>query len=122
MSFTIKIESTPEAILKKRGLGPGGAAPLAAAEAVYELSAPYVPIASGALRQSGAIRPAGTGYVIEYSMPYAKYQYYGLSASGRPLVYRGASPAGPRWEERMAADRGHELAVAVAAVTGGRAL
>lgn len=59
----------------------------------------YVPMRSGDL--AGTLHK--TNRSITYLMPYARYQYYGVSKSGKALKYstNKHKDAGPYWDKRM---------------------
>lgn len=64
------------AIIKKRGLEPSGEVQKVIDSEVLRLCDQYVPLDTGALRDSGQINTRlGSGEVI-YSTPYARKQYY----------------------------------------------
>ena len=79
-------------------------------EQVLLQSEPYMPRDTGALIASGRARDG----VVTYSVPYARYVYYGEAMEGRPpkrpsgraLRYQGAPMRGRLWLSRMKADRG----------------
>lgn len=92
---------------------------------VLRLSDKYVPLRTGALKQSGYLGTViGSGRVV-YNSPYARYMYYGKvmrDAQGRalygkapkhvtdePLTYHGAPQRGAFWFERMKAAHGHQI-------------
>lgn len=56
----------------------------------------YVPFRDGHLR---SVVDVGD-YYVEYRMPYARYQYYGVSHSGMPLNYKTPG-TGSHWDKRM---------------------
>lgn len=59
----------------------------------------YVPMDTGAL--SGNILK--TNHSVIYTVPYATYQYFGVSKNGKPLKYSKEKHAyaGPYWDKRM---------------------
>lgn len=62
---------------------------------------PYVPKKTGALIESAEKSTIiGTGK-IRYSLPYSRYQYYGVSHSGKALNYSSGGMRGAYWFERM---------------------
>lgn len=70
---------------------------LYAATTWHKLYSPYVPFDEGALRGTVVPRPKE----IEHTMPYARYQYYGVSKAGKPLKYRN-SKASAKWDQAAA--------------------
>ncbi len=59
----------------------------------------YIPMRSGNL--AGTYTTTSTS--VTYTMPYARYQYYGVSKNGKPLHYstKGHAYAGKHWDKRM---------------------
>ena len=69
----------------------------------------YVPFDTGALAETsvlegGAInkRNVHDNYIV-YNQPYARYVYYGISRSGKPMKYHKDKHllAGKEWDKRM---------------------
>lgn len=57
----------------------------------------YVPKREGVLRQSAVISP----FLIEYTAPYAHYQWEGVSKRGSRLAYHDPSGmTGSHWEQK----------------------
>lgn len=72
---------------------------------VLRYSEPYTPLITGTLIKTGILGTVvGTG-LVQYLAPYAKAVYYGDSPIGRPT----GPLRGPRWFERMKADKGKEI-------------
>ena len=99
--------SSPQTILRKRGLDKSGQCQKFFTNEVARLSDPYVPMRTGTLKNS--VRQDVDR--IMYVTPYAKPQYYGN---------RGTGMRGKLWVKRMMADKGRQLLAAVAAMAGGR--
>lgn len=121
MSFSIRVKETKinyAKILKDRGLGSDNKARLFLASEVARLSDPYVPMRIGNLKNIRIIAPDGR--TIKYTQPYAKKQYVGLSASGRPFNYNGAPMRGREWDKRMMADHSQDVVRSLAAFVGGK--
>ena len=98
--FRLSIKPT-EQILKERGLEAGGRVQKYIDETVIDLCEPYVPVDTGALKESPRTSsPPGGGKVV-YGVPYARKQYYENKGDGG---LRGA-----RWFERMKADRLNDI-------------
>lgn len=114
--LTVKVE--PENILAMRHMGASGGLDLFIAEDVRRRCDRRVPMRTGRLRASASVSDDGSR--ITYGVKYAKYQYYGVSDSGRALSYSGAPMRGGFWERRMLADEGDALAEDVAVFIGGR--
>lgn len=84
-------------IMEELGLEPGGRVQKYIDEAVIDFCEPYVPVDTGALKESPrTCSPPGGGQVV-YGVPYARKQYYENRGDGG---LRGA-----RWFDRMKADR-----------------
>lgn len=72
---------------------------------VLRLSEPYIPLITGTLIKSGIIGTVvGTGE-IQYVAPYSRTVYYSNSPIGRPT----GALRGPKWFERMKADKRDEI-------------
>lgn len=67
---------------------------------VLRLSDPYVPMKTGMLKKSGISGSVIGSGVVEYTVPYAKRQYYTNSGTGQ---------RGKLWFERMKADHKDEI-------------
>lgn len=109
----MKIEVKPTAeLLKRRGLEPGGRVQEIVDSEVLRLCDPLVPFVSSNLVKSGVRGTRiGSGEVC-YNAPYARYQYYGKSRTGKPLNYshkEGHEKAGSFWFERMKAAHRDEI-------------
>lgn len=94
-------------IIIKRSVGKNGKAALFLANEIRRLSDPYVPMANGTLKDTAVVTPGK----ITYDQPYARRQWY---------EHRGNGLRGPRWCERMWANRGKEIVHAVAKYVGGK--
>lgn len=73
-----------------------------AAEDVARLATQYVPMYKGILRGSVEAEP----FLVTWSMPYAHYQWAGISKSGRDLNYsKSPNPnATSHWEQHIDKD------------------
>ena len=128
-------------ILKSRGLGPDRQAEKFLASEVKRLSDPYVPFRQGTLKNTAQIVDDGAGTALVYNTPYAHYQWHGevmgpnvltdegwrsmakkgaKKYTGRPLTYSGGGLRGPRWTERMMADRHDDVVRSLANYVGGK--
>ena len=113
MKITVDINTAK--ILRERGLGGDNRAQVYLASEVKRLCDPYVPMQSGVLKNTAVVAPDGSS--VTYVQPYAHYQYYGKVMAGRApkqytgkdLTYSGGGMRGPRWDERMMADKSKEL-------------
>ena len=111
----VKVTFNANKILASRGLGSSKKAQKYLASEIVRLSDPYVPMQQGDLKNRRTI--AADGSQIVYTQPYAHYQYYGKAMGGRPpksytgddLTYSGAPMRGPRWVERMLADKRKDI-------------
>ena len=119
VSFNIKV---PEKILKERKVRDYGAVQKKLDRDVLLKCESYVPKRSGALIRSGwKGTKIGSG-IISYSAPYARYQYYGVSKTGKPLRYRGGGLRGSYWFARMKASSSYALLYEAAIKAGGKVL
>ena len=126
MRIDINAHIQPAAILQSRGLGDSTAACRFLANDIARLCDPYVPMQQGTLKNSKQIESDGSS--IQYNTPYAHYQYYGEVMAGRapkhytgkPIDYHGGPMRGPRWNQRMMADRGNEVIDNLAKFLGGK--
>ena len=117
MRIDCKVDIDVAAILASRGLGPDRRAEKFLASEVKRLSDPYVPFRQGTLKNTAQIEQGGEGTVLVYNTPYAHYQWFGQAMGGRapkhytgkPLTYGGGGLRGPRWVERMMADRREDV-------------
>jgi hypothetical protein len=115
MKVTVKVDIDTAKIMRQRGLGGDFGAQRYLASEVARLCDPYVPMQQGMLKNQHTI--ARDGSSIVYTQPYAHYQYYGKVMAGRApkkytgddLDYHGAPMRGPRWDQRMMADKRGEL-------------
>lgn len=111
MKCTVHVDFSPEAILRRRGMGPDHRAQIQLAQSVRTRCDKYVPFDTGRLKNSAALAPDGSR--ITYSAPYARAQYYG--------DYRHPDPnRGKYWDRRMLAGEKPGLISDVITVTGGR--
>lgn len=109
MQVNIRLQmQSDEQLLRQRGLYEGGPAERFLTHEVRRLSDPYVPFLKGPLKNT-AIEGQHT---ITYIQPYARRWWY---------THKGKGLRGPRWCDRMWADRGPEIVKTVANFCGGRA-
>lgn len=102
-----------QVMVQARGLEAGGEVQKYIDSEVIRLSDPYVPFDTGMLKHSAiSATVIGSGVVV-YNTPYASKQYYGN---------RGVKGLrGPRWFERMKADRREDILRGAAKIAGGEA-
>lgn len=93
MSIVLKPTSQ---IKTKLGIEPNGRVQKFFTNTCYKHMDKYVPYKEGNLRTIVDIQDDS----ITYESPYAKYQYYGISKSGNPLVYKTPG-TGSFWDKRM---------------------
>lgn len=123
----IRVDVDSARIMRERGLGGDNRAQVFLASEVKRLSDKYVPKQQGLLKNQSVI--ASDGSTLTYTQPYAHYQYYGEAMAGRapkkytgkPLDYHGGPMRGPRWDRRMMADKGGEVADNLKEYIGGLA-
>ncbi len=105
-------------LLAERGLGRSHKADLFLGETVRSYCADYVPVRTGALRDSALVTAAGDRAELRYRRSYAREVYVGVR-DGRVLHFRGAPLRGAYWDKRMMADRGGEVTQRLAEFVGG---
>ena len=120
----------PDDILAMLGLDDGGRVQQVIDQRVIDFSLPYVPASPDRTLEFSAqvSTEVGSGLVV-WNTPYARYQYYGFVmtddagrtwvgpgetkpvVTDRPLTYdTSQNPmAGPRWFDRMKADRLNDI-------------
>lgn len=101
----VRINPT-SAIKLNLGINPGGRISKFATETCARYMDDFVPFREGNLAKYTIV-----GNEIYYDQPYAQYQYYGVSKSGKPLNYSTEKHtyAGPYWDRRMMSARGSEV-------------
>lgn len=72
---------------------------------VLRFCEPYTPLITGTLIKTGILGTIVGSGEIQYLAPYSKEVYYSNSAIGRPT----GPLRGPRWFERMKADKKDEI-------------
>lgn len=91
----VRIKPTSQ-IKARLGLEPNGRVQKYFTNTCYRYMDKYVPYREGNLRTIVDVQDD----VIIYESPYAKYQYYGVSKTGKPLEYRTAG-TGNYWDRKM---------------------
>lgn len=137
MGLNGKLEMKPvSAVLKERGLEPGGRVQKFVDQEVIRLMAPYTPFLNGELERSATQSTVIGSGEVKQNTPYARYQYYGeifgpnipifeggqlvgfrspkgqkKHPTGRPLKYNTSKHplAGKMWFERMKADHRQDI-------------
>lgn len=104
--ITLQMDPT-DRILMRRYLNQNGKAQQFFTHEVRRQCDPYVPMRTGALKNTAVEH---VNY-IEYIQPYARRQYY---------EHRGNGLRGPRWDQRMWPDKGPQIVKAVANFCGGK--
>lgn len=102
-------------VLAKRGLLPSGKTQKFLTNQIQMYSDKYVPFLDGMLKTKATMSLDGTS--ITYQSPYARYHWYGLLMIGdapktltdTQMKYNGASMRGPKWTERMWADKSETI-------------
>lgn len=129
MKIKVTVSMDKNQVISRRGLGADNNVRKHLASTVKRLSAPYVPMQSGMLRNTAEI--SSDGKMLTYTQPYAHYQYYGQVMGPNVLTkdgwisiakkggkqYTGAAiknhVGGPYWDKRMMADRREDVVRAV---------
>ena len=141
MDIKVTVNIDPGSILAARGLGSSNRAVLFLGNEVKRFADPYTPFQQGVLK-SPSLSAAGDGAELRYQTPYAHYQWHGQAMgpnyqrsdgewrsaapkggkryTGRALTYSGGGLRGPRWTERMMADRGRDVTASLARYVGGK--
>lgn len=143
-----QMDIDPEKILEAHGLNPGGEAQAFLESEIVRQCEPYMPFDTGLLAGSGKSWPKPGGGYIKWDGPYAHYQYMGVvygpnipikdeegditgwwsppgqkkHPTGKNLQYSTEHNelSGPRWVERMMADKSGEIEEALAKKIGGK--
>ena len=91
MKVNVKVNIDCNKILQSRGLGKDGAAARYLANLVAKHSDKRVPFQAGHLKNQRTITVQNGSAVLEYTQPYAHYQYHGQVMAGRAPKQRRAS-------------------------------
>ena len=112
MTFNGKLELKDiNTVLRVRGLGNRGKVQQYIDSEVVRRNDPYVPMDTGALKNSANINTVIGSGEVKYKTPYAKKQYYGNKGTGL---------RGRLWFERMKADHKQDILRGAAKIAGGR--
>lgn len=112
--MAVKIKPTSQ-IKARLGIEPNGRVQKFFTNTCYKHMDKYVPLDEGNLRTIVDIKSDS----ITYESPYASYQYYGISKSGKPLNYRTAG-TGDHWDERMKSVEMQDVVKEVQDYVGGK--
>ena len=115
-------------ILERRELQDGGKVQRYIDSEVLRLSDPYIPFQSGQLKRSGTLATDIGSGEVNWSTPYARYQYYGKLMIGNApktltnidLQYHGGGKRKEKWFERMKIDHKKDIIAGAAKIAGGR--
>lgn len=110
LTFEFKL-ATKEEIMQKRGLESGGVVQQIADSEVMRYMDPYIPLASGAMRNSMLTYTVPGSGEVNVNTPYAHRRL--LSARKNGL-------RGPNFFERMKADHKKDILRAAASAAGGK--
>lgn len=107
MKLNIKVKmNDANKIIREHGLGSDGNVTNFLRNEVDRFCDPYIPMQTGTLKNTKTYPNCHT---IQYTSPYARYQYYGKSHAGQPLHYSGAPKRGDHWDKRMMNDHKQEI-------------
>ena len=110
------VKLKPTSVIKARlGIDPNGRVQKFFANTCYKHMDKYVPLDKGDLRTNVSVKADS----ITYESPYARYQYYGISKSGKPLNYRTPG-TGDYWDKRMVSAEMEQVVEEVQNYIGGK--
>lgn len=124
LDYTIDGIKISDDLLNQIGIDKQNTLVAFAADTAYRYMDKYVPksnghfiggeenifIPGGMLREVVDIYSSGKDYVLDYMMPYARYQYYGQRADGSHKVKNYTTPGtGPYWDKNMLTAEGKEF-------------
>lgn len=110
----VKLKPTSE-IKARLGIEPNGRVQKFFSNTCYKHMDKYVPMDEGNLRINADVKADS----ITYESPYARYQYYGISKSGKPLNYRTPG-TGDYWDKRMVSAEMEQVVQEVQNYIGGK--
>lgn len=110
----VKLKPTSQ-IKARLGIDPNGRVQKFFANTCYKHMDKYVPLDKGDLRTNVSVKADS----ITYESPYARYQYYGISKSGKPLNYRTPG-TGDYWDKRMVSAEMEQVVEEVQNYIGGK--
>lgn len=128
MKVNVKVNIDCKKILQSRGLDKNGAAARHLANLVAKHSDKRVPFQAGHLKNQHTITVQNGAAILEYTQPYAHYQYHGQVMAGRapkhyigkPLTYHEAPTRGSKWDVRTMQADGSKIVADFAAYVGGK--
>lgn len=99
MTFDYEIKlPNADKLIKEFGLEPNGRLQYVVDSTIVMYSAPYTPRDNGVLQ--GSVNSSIGSGVLVYEVPYAHYQWVGISKYGKPFVYQKKNPlATSHWVE-----------------------
>lgn len=112
--MSVKMKPTSQ-IKVRLGIEPNGRVQKFLTNTCYKHMDKYVPLDKGDLRTNVSIKADS----ITYESPYARYQYNGVSKSGKPLNYRTPG-TGDYWDKRMASAEIQDVTAEVQDYIGGK--
>ena len=110
----VKLKPTSQ-IKARLGIEPNGRVQKFFSNTCYKHMNKYVPMDEGNLRINADVKTDS----ITYESPYARYQYYGISKSGKPLNYRTPG-TGDYWDKRMVSAEMEQVVQEVQNYIGGK--
>lgn len=127
MKVNVKVNIDCNKILQSRGLGKDGTAAKYLANLVARYSDKRVPFQDGYLKNHHPITVQNGAAVLEYTQPYAHYQYHGQVMAGRApkhytgkaLTYNQAPTRGSKWDVRTMQADGTRIVADFAKFVGG---
>lgn len=120
MQMIVKVKmNSASKIIKDHGLDENGRVTKFLRDTVDRFCDPYIPFASGPLKNN---KSYPSNHEIKYMSPSAHYHYKGKKAigpsrpkgvkraiSGIDMKYQGAPKRGPEWDKRMMNDRRNDV-------------
>ena len=110
----VKLKPTSQ-IKARLGIEPNGRVQKFFSNTCYKHMNKYVPMDEGNLRINADVKSDS----ITYESPYARYQYYGISKSGKHLNYRTPG-TGDYWDKRMVSAEIEQVVQEVQNYIGGK--
>ena len=110
----VKLKPTSQ-IKARLGIEPNGRVQKFFSNTCYKHMNKYVPMDEGNLRINADVKADS----ITYESPYARYQYYGISKSGKPLNYKTPG-TGDYWDKRMVSAEMEQVVQEVQNYIGGK--
>lgn len=128
MKTKVRVDIDCKKILQSRGLGKDRRAAKHLADLVAEKCDRRVPKQTGTLKGQRKIVDDGDGVGIQYTQPYAHYQYYGQAMAGRApkhytgkkLTYNQEPTRGSKWDVRTMQAEGDAIVSSFAKYVGGK--